>query len=199
MAELLLFHHVHRLTSGVRAFAERLRAAGHTVRSRSTGWTPTSSSSMRVMSSRPGSRRVHPGGRAVPLSRQQAPVRRQQPALIRRSSRRTAHRTGARVPRRHQVAARHCRRGSIRGWAPAAGLAHRRRSVTKFDAGSDGASAATLVPVGNVRVHALLTNLTGDGLLLGDLVGVKPHALHWSRLGVDDRALLVQHDLVFVL
>lgn len=31
MAELLLFHHIHGLTSGVREFAERLRAAGHTV------------------------------------------------------------------------------------------------------------------------------------------------------------------------
>jgi dienelactone hydrolase len=31
MAEILLFHHVHGLTSGVLAFAERLRDAGHTV------------------------------------------------------------------------------------------------------------------------------------------------------------------------
>lgn len=31
MAEMILFHHVHGLTSGVRDFAERLRRAGHTV------------------------------------------------------------------------------------------------------------------------------------------------------------------------
>ena len=31
MAELLLFHHAHGLTSGVRDFAERLRRASHTV------------------------------------------------------------------------------------------------------------------------------------------------------------------------
>ncbi len=31
MAEILLFHHVHGLTSGVRGFAEKLKAAGHTV------------------------------------------------------------------------------------------------------------------------------------------------------------------------
>lgn len=31
MAEVLLFHHAQGLTSGVRAFADRLRAAGHTV------------------------------------------------------------------------------------------------------------------------------------------------------------------------
>jgi len=31
MAEVLLFHHVQGLTNGVRAFAERLRAGGHTV------------------------------------------------------------------------------------------------------------------------------------------------------------------------
>jgi dienelactone hydrolase len=31
MAEVLLFHHAHGLTSGVRDFAERLRRAGHTV------------------------------------------------------------------------------------------------------------------------------------------------------------------------
>ncbi len=31
MAEVLLFHHVHGLTSGVRDFAETLRGAGHTV------------------------------------------------------------------------------------------------------------------------------------------------------------------------
>jgi dienelactone hydrolase len=31
MAELLLFHHAHGLTSGVRDFAERLRRAGHAV------------------------------------------------------------------------------------------------------------------------------------------------------------------------
>jgi dienelactone hydrolase len=31
MAEVLLFHHVHGLTDGVRAFAADLRAAGHTV------------------------------------------------------------------------------------------------------------------------------------------------------------------------
>jgi dienelactone hydrolase len=31
MAELVLFHHVHGLTSGVQAFAEALRQAGHTV------------------------------------------------------------------------------------------------------------------------------------------------------------------------
>ncbi|MCM0677364.1 dienelactone hydrolase family protein [Micromonospora phytophila] len=31
MAEMLLFHHAHGLTSGVRDFAERLRRAGHTV------------------------------------------------------------------------------------------------------------------------------------------------------------------------
>ncbi|GGP46508.1 dienelactone hydrolase family protein [Streptomyces melanogenes] len=31
MAEVLLFHHAQGLTSGVRAFAETLRAAGHTV------------------------------------------------------------------------------------------------------------------------------------------------------------------------
>jgi dienelactone hydrolase len=31
MAEILLFHHVHGLTSGVRGFAEQLRQAGHTV------------------------------------------------------------------------------------------------------------------------------------------------------------------------
>ncbi|WP_336211427.1 dienelactone hydrolase family protein [Nonomuraea sp. LPB2021202275-12-8] len=31
MAEVLLFHHVHGLTSGVHAFADRLRQAGHTV------------------------------------------------------------------------------------------------------------------------------------------------------------------------
>jgi dienelactone hydrolase len=31
MAEILLFHHVYGLTSGVRDFAEKLRAAGHTV------------------------------------------------------------------------------------------------------------------------------------------------------------------------
>jgi dienelactone hydrolase len=31
MAEVLLFHHVHGLTPGVRAFADELRAAGHTV------------------------------------------------------------------------------------------------------------------------------------------------------------------------
>jgi dienelactone hydrolase len=31
MAEVLLFHHAHGLTSGVRDFAERLRQAGHTV------------------------------------------------------------------------------------------------------------------------------------------------------------------------
>jgi dienelactone hydrolase len=31
MAELLLFHHAHGLTSGVRAFADDLRAAGHVV------------------------------------------------------------------------------------------------------------------------------------------------------------------------
>jgi dienelactone hydrolase len=32
MAELLLFHHALGLTPGVLAFADRLRAAGHTVR-----------------------------------------------------------------------------------------------------------------------------------------------------------------------
>lgn len=31
MAEVLLFHHIHGLTPGVRAFAERLEQAGHTV------------------------------------------------------------------------------------------------------------------------------------------------------------------------
>jgi dienelactone hydrolase len=31
MAEVLLFHHAHGLTSGVREFAEELRAAGHVV------------------------------------------------------------------------------------------------------------------------------------------------------------------------
>ena len=31
MAEVLLFHHAHGLTPGVREFAERLRGAGHTV------------------------------------------------------------------------------------------------------------------------------------------------------------------------
>jgi dienelactone hydrolase len=31
MAEVLLFHHAHGLTTGVRAFADVLRAAGHTV------------------------------------------------------------------------------------------------------------------------------------------------------------------------
>ena len=31
MAEILLFHHILGLTSGVHAFADRLRAAGHTV------------------------------------------------------------------------------------------------------------------------------------------------------------------------
>jgi dienelactone hydrolase len=31
MAEMLLFHHAHGLTSGVRDFAERVRRAGHTV------------------------------------------------------------------------------------------------------------------------------------------------------------------------
>jgi len=31
MAEVLLFHHAHGLTSGVREFADRLRAAGHTI------------------------------------------------------------------------------------------------------------------------------------------------------------------------
>ncbi|PSL54184.1 dienelactone hydrolase [Saccharothrix carnea] len=31
MAEVVLFHHAHGLTSGVREFAERLRQAGHTV------------------------------------------------------------------------------------------------------------------------------------------------------------------------
>ena len=31
MAEVVLFHHVQGLTEGVRAFADRLRAAGHTV------------------------------------------------------------------------------------------------------------------------------------------------------------------------
>lgn len=31
MAEILLFHHAHGLTSGVRDFAERLRSDGHTV------------------------------------------------------------------------------------------------------------------------------------------------------------------------
>jgi len=31
MAEILLFHHAHGLTEGMRALAERLRAAGHTV------------------------------------------------------------------------------------------------------------------------------------------------------------------------
>jgi dienelactone hydrolase len=31
MAEVLLFHHLHGLTSGVRGFADELRGAGHTV------------------------------------------------------------------------------------------------------------------------------------------------------------------------
>ena len=31
MAEVVLFHHVQGLTDGVRAFAEHLRAGGHTV------------------------------------------------------------------------------------------------------------------------------------------------------------------------
>ena len=31
MSEVLLYHHVHGLTDGVRAFADRLRQAGHTV------------------------------------------------------------------------------------------------------------------------------------------------------------------------
>lgn len=31
MAEVVLFHHVHGLTEGVKAFADTLRAAGHTV------------------------------------------------------------------------------------------------------------------------------------------------------------------------
>jgi dienelactone hydrolase len=31
MVEMVLFHHVHGLTSGVRAFAERITQAGHTV------------------------------------------------------------------------------------------------------------------------------------------------------------------------
>lgn len=31
MADILLFHHIQGLTSGVHAFADRLRAAGHTV------------------------------------------------------------------------------------------------------------------------------------------------------------------------
>ena len=31
MAEVLLFHHAQGLTPGVRAFADELRAAGHTV------------------------------------------------------------------------------------------------------------------------------------------------------------------------
>ena len=31
MAEVVLFHHAHGLTAGCRAFADRLRAAGHTV------------------------------------------------------------------------------------------------------------------------------------------------------------------------
>jgi len=31
MAEVVLFHHVQGLTDGVRAFAEELRAGGHTV------------------------------------------------------------------------------------------------------------------------------------------------------------------------
>ena len=33
MAEILLFHHAQGLTPGVRAFAEELRGAGHTVHS----------------------------------------------------------------------------------------------------------------------------------------------------------------------
>jgi dienelactone hydrolase len=31
MAEVLLFHHAQGLTAGVRAFADELRTAGHTV------------------------------------------------------------------------------------------------------------------------------------------------------------------------
>ena len=31
MAEVVVFHHIHGLTSGVRNFAETLRQAGHTV------------------------------------------------------------------------------------------------------------------------------------------------------------------------
>jgi hypothetical protein len=31
MAEVVLFHHVQGLTDGVRAFADELRAGGHTV------------------------------------------------------------------------------------------------------------------------------------------------------------------------
>ncbi|MFA6300202.1 MAG: dienelactone hydrolase, partial [Nocardioides sp.] len=31
MADVVLFHHVHGLTEGVHAFADELRAAGHTV------------------------------------------------------------------------------------------------------------------------------------------------------------------------
>ena len=31
MTEIVLFHHIQGLTSGVHAFADRLRAAGHTV------------------------------------------------------------------------------------------------------------------------------------------------------------------------
>ena len=31
MAEVLLFHHIQGLTAGVRAFADQLRAGGHTV------------------------------------------------------------------------------------------------------------------------------------------------------------------------
>jgi hypothetical protein len=34
MAEILLFHHAQRQTPGFGAFADRLRAAGHTVHTR---------------------------------------------------------------------------------------------------------------------------------------------------------------------
>src|SRR5690606_36608754 len=64
--------------------------------------------------------------------------------------------------------------------------------------GRDG-SAPVFAVLRDVGLDPLLADLAGHRLLLGDLLGAEPHALHRRRLLLDHRALLMQRDLVLLL
>ena len=108
---------------------------GRTCRSRYTGWTRRSSSSGRVTSTRPRSRRGDRGRRAVPLSRQAAPVRRRQPGFLRRACRRAAHPARARLPRRRPITT-----GGERGSPRCRGHRFRQPGPVRADAARAAAS-----------------------------------------------------------
>ena len=80
-----------------REFGDRGRRA---CRCRSTGWTPTRSSSARATSTPPARWSRRPTSGAVPLSGRPALLRRQQPAVVRRGGGGTADPARARLPRR---------------------------------------------------------------------------------------------------